>query len=76
MKQVSIELNSKTLHETVLTVLKSCGLSLDYLNNIPIHPMVNSTTRPIKWHSSFYTATGKEDPLQQLHKQTPQVTLR
>lgn len=75
MKEVKIELSSKTLRDTVVAVLGACGLPLDYLNSIPLDT-TGGFFRPVKWHPSYYAASGKPDPDQRLHKPPPQQTLR
>lgn len=78
MKRVTIPLTTKTLRDTVITVLRSCGLSLDYLNTIPPTSITKASRmfRPIKWHSSYYDATDQQHPNQRIPKQAPQLTLK
>lgn len=82
IKRVAVCLSEKSLRGTILNILKCCGLSLDYVNSIPTSETDRGGSlkpfRPIKWHKSYYDATGKPNPDQhtRAHQPPPQRSLR
>ena len=57
---MQIELLTRTVRDTVTTVLKSCDLSLDYVNEVP--SAKKGPDRPIRWDPTFYTFYGIPNP--------------
>lgn len=78
MNRVTVRLTDASIRATVQTVLRCCGLPLDYIKSIPLSSSeaTGKPFRPIKWHPSYYAATGQPDPNQQIRKRAPQHTLR
>ncbi|XP_076470451.1 T-cell activation inhibitor, mitochondrial-like isoform X2 [Babylonia areolata] len=76
MKEVRVELREQSLRAMVVTLLQSCGLSLDYVRSIPVSPAETRPFRPIHWHPSYYQATGRADPNRRVHRPRPQLMLR
>ena len=78
MKRVTVQLTDTSLRATVLTILRCCGLPLDYISSVPVSSSeaTGKPFRPIKWHPSYYAATGQEDPNRKVRKHAPQLTLR
>ncbi|KAK6184689.1 hypothetical protein SNE40_007108 [Patella caerulea] len=80
LKRVDFNLIGKSVRNTVITVLERCDLPLSYINTIPKDSSQgdsNEFSRPIKWHPSFYAATGKKPPFGEAFTQPIiEVTLR
>ncbi|KAK7115132.1 T-cell activation inhibitor, mitochondrial-like [Littorina saxatilis] len=77
MKKVKVKLADKSLRQTVLSILGSCGLPVDYINNIPVSSAEASgkLLRSLQWHPSFYAATDRASPFQ-TPRANPQLMLR
>lgn len=62
LKKVEIQLLANTVRGAVITVLKSCDLSLDFVEKVPYKVGHRTSDRPIKWDASFYAFYGVPNP--------------
>ncbi|XP_041375957.1 T-cell activation inhibitor, mitochondrial-like [Gigantopelta aegis] len=70
LKSVNIALSSRNLKTTVQNILSTCGLPVDYLKSIPEKATkTGALKQPIKWHPSFYAATGIKNPEEATHQE-------
>ncbi|XP_048384442.1 T-cell activation inhibitor, mitochondrial isoform X1 [Stegostoma tigrinum] len=71
-RPVTFTLQSKDLLSVVVTILKSCSLSTDHVQDSQIDRGLPERTRnvlfgrPIKWDKTYYTVTGYRDPEEEL----------
>ncbi|KAL4233988.1 hypothetical protein ACF0H5_005643 [Mactra antiquata] len=49
-KDVKIKLKSTDIRKTVSTILQACGLSLDYVNTVPVQ---KKTSQGVKWYTYY-----------------------
>ncbi|XP_071175898.1 T-cell activation inhibitor, mitochondrial-like [Mytilus edulis] len=68
-KYVNMKLLSGDVRSTVTTVLESVALPLDYLDTIPRGPV----TTKIRWDSSYYHFTGKQNPHDEYYQATSKL---
>ncbi|XP_043544666.1 T-cell activation inhibitor, mitochondrial isoform X8 [Chiloscyllium plagiosum] len=71
-RPVTFTLQNKDLLSVVVTILKSCSLSTDHVQDTQIDkglPQQTATIpfgRPIRWDKTYYTVTGYRDPEEEL----------
>ena len=78
LQSVTIELKSQDLKKTVGTILQACGLSLDYLNTLPMKTAANkpNINRPINWHHTYHVTKKASFMFDTEYKPVPQKSLR
>ncbi|XP_002735104.1 T-cell activation inhibitor, mitochondrial-like [Saccoglossus kowalevskii] len=59
---VTFTVKSHNVRSTVKHILKSCMISTDRLESIPVKRRGGSFPRPIRWDPTYYTYTGKTAP--------------
>ncbi|XP_060680220.1 T-cell activation inhibitor, mitochondrial isoform X3 [Hemiscyllium ocellatum] len=71
-RPVTFTLQNKDLLSVVVTILKSCSLSTDHVQDAQIDKGLPQQTgtipfgRPIRWDKTYYTVTGYRDPEEEL----------
>ncbi|XP_005112454.1 T-cell activation inhibitor, mitochondrial [Aplysia californica] len=74
LKQVKICLTTSNLRDTVMAILSTCGLSNSHVPESS--GIMYGTNRPIEWHHTYYTATGKKNPHSRKAEKAVALTLR
>ena len=65
LKTLSLDLNKYSAKATVHNILATFDLPTKYVDALPERS--TKTDREIKWHRSYYDATGQIDPQRELY---------